>query len=145
MYIPIKWPEYYPCMGYGEAGGVVLPQCCAPLSPGFDSQYLCCTCIWFLVHTCFCRFFSKFSGFPPASKLGLRKSFFLELHVFGLTVLALIGSWYSTALESLWEMCVARYKSTDSFIHLFLFIYFFIGYFFRLTKILVHRILIVDI
>ncbi len=46
----------------------VLPRSCAPLSPGSIPGPRCFTCIWFPVRTCFRRFFSGFSGFPPASK-----------------------------------------------------------------------------
>ncbi len=41
--------------------------------PSFDRRSWGCKCIWFPVHTCFHRFFSGFSRFPPAYKPRLLK------------------------------------------------------------------------
>ena len=51
----------------------VLPQVLWTTESRFDSRFRRCMSIWFPVQTCFCRFFSRYSGFPPASKTGLLK------------------------------------------------------------------------
>ncbi len=70
-----KMPMFKIEVGYdfmlGKAGSVaVLPPRCGPLSPG-SIPGPGAVCPFGFQHTCFRRFFSGYSGFPPESKTGL--------------------------------------------------------------------------
>ncbi len=76
--IVIKIPritQYQSWLAHKTAGNVYSGTSSAlwTTEPGFDSRSRRCMSIWFPVQTCFRRFFSGYSGFPPASKTGLLK------------------------------------------------------------------------